>query len=154
MKPTLAAVAALLVLAGCSAAAEPTEPTTETVTETATATETETGPATTETVTETATPTTEAAQAEGNPTEAFLAEYGRERWADKIVEVIREGDRVQVRTTIVDPRGRDGSPAAAEVLDVCRAALDLFDPDGVSVMEADDTTFAHTTREEPGCVEV
>lgn len=151
MKP-LVTVAALLALAGCSSA-EPVEPATDTVTETATATETEAGPTVTETVTETATPKTEAAEAEGDPTEQFLAEYGRERWADKVIEVTRDSNSVQVRTTIVDPRGRDGSPAASEALDVCRAALDLFDPGSVRVMEADDSTFAHAGIDGPECVE-
>lgn len=154
MKPALATAAALLMLAGCSDA-EPVAAPTVTHTETATATVTTTGPTetVTETTTGTATPTTEGAQAGGDPTEAFLAEFGRERWADKVVEVTREGESIQVRTTIVDPRGPNGSPAAEEVLDVCRAALEMFDPRSLRVMEADDSTFAHAGIDGPECVE-
>lgn len=148
---TLAAVAVLL-LAGCSAA-EPVEPVTETLTETTTATETEAGPTATETVTETATHTA-AAETGGDPTEEFLAEYGRERWADKVVEVQREGDSIHVRTTIVDPRdGTTGSPEAGEALDICRAAVEMFDPRSVRVMESNDSTFAHAGIDGPQCVE-
>lgn len=151
-------------LAGCSGAEPQAAPTvTETVTATVqgpTVTKSVPGP----TVTVTATPTGEASGSEvgvleGDVTELFLADYGRERWADDIIDVVREGDRLVVRTKIVDPRGRDGSPEAAAALDVCRAAQALMEaagvPDpGVSVREADDTTFAVKGGTYVRCTEV
>lgn len=144
----LGVIALMGSLAGCSGA-EPEPAQTVTLTATVpgpTVTKQVPGP----TITVTATPTgeagTEALALEGDVTEVFLAEYGRERWADDIIDVVRDGDRLIVRTKIVDPRGSDGSPEAAAALDVCRAALALLeaagvgDP-GVSVREADDTTF-------------
>lgn len=51
-----------------------------------------------------------------------------------------DGDRVTVQTSIVDPRGDDGSQEAQAALEVCENALELGYAH-VSVMEADGTTF-------------
>lgn len=68
-------------------------------------------------------------------------------WLETITAVVEtEPGRVEVRTTIVDPRGDDGSPAARQAIAVCEAAVDLLTERGakkpyVSVMEEDGTTF-------------
>jgi hypothetical protein len=48
---------------------------------------------------------------------------------------------VQLDTTIVDPRGEDGSPEAVEALDLCEQAKAIPGVTYVFVMEADGTSF-------------
>jgi hypothetical protein len=67
-----------------------------------------------------------------------------------------EPGRVQLDTTIVDPRGDDGSPEALEALDLCEQAKAITGVTHVSVMEADGTHFVlagHPTYGED-CTEV
>jgi hypothetical protein len=52
-----------------------------------------------------------------------------------------EPGRIQLDTTIVDPRGEDGSPEALEALDLCEQAKAIPGVTLVSVMEADGTSF-------------
>ena len=54
---------------------------------------------------------------------------------------------VTVQTSVVDPRGPEGSPEGRWAAGVCQAVVDAGISDGgVSVREADGTTFATTTR--------
>ncbi|MFS4506911.1 hypothetical protein ACMA46_11795 [Clavibacter sp. Sh2141] len=52
-----------------------------------------------------------------------------------------EPGRLQLDTTIVDPRGEAGSPEAVEALDLCKQAKAIPGVTHVSVMEADGTSF-------------
>jgi uncharacterized protein YceK len=52
-----------------------------------------------------------------------------------------EPGRLQLDTTIVDPRGEAGSPEALEALDLCEQAKAIPGVTHVSVMEADGTSF-------------
>lgn len=57
-----------------------------------------------------------------------------------------EPDRIEVTTTIVDPRTDPGSPEAQQALAVCEAALQLLTdtgvtPAGARVSEADGSSF-------------
>jgi hypothetical protein len=152
MRPTLTLIAAL-VLTGCAGAEPAAEPSTSTVTTTATVTATETA-----TVTVTPKPTASASTSDPTDLTARLQGAG-EVWSDKVLKVRKTGARsYEVTTTVVDPRGRDGSPAATEALAICRATLaaakdDDVDSPTVRVLEADGTTFAHGGIDGPGCVE-
>lgn len=154
MQRAALALAALSVLTGCSG--EPAAAPTVTVTTTSTA------PA--ETVTETTTATVTASStrttttAEGGDLTQQLKGAG-EPWSEKVLEVRKTGARgYEVVTTVVDPRGSDGSPAASEALAICRATLAAAKGEGVEspsvrVLEADGSTFAHGGIDGPGCVE-
>jgi hypothetical protein len=67
-----------------------------------------------------------------------------------------EPGRLQLDTTIVDPRGEDGSPEALEALDLCEQAKAIPGVTHVSVMEADGTSFILAGHPSYGadCVEV
>jgi hypothetical protein len=67
-----------------------------------------------------------------------------------------EPGRVQLDTTIVDPRGDDGSPEALEALDLCEQAKAIPGVAHVSVLEADGTSFVLAGHPSYGenCVEV
>ena len=68
-------------------------------------------------------------------------------WLSAVSEAIEtEPGRIEVSTTIVDPRGADGSAAARRALAICRAAQQLLVRGGVtsphvSVLERDGSTF-------------
>jgi len=68
-------------------------------------------------------------------------------WAAAITSAKQtEADRVEVATSIVDPRGASGSPEAQQALAICQAAVDLLTGQGaaqphVSVAESDGSTF-------------
>lgn len=72
-----------------------------------------------------------------------------------------EPGRLEVATTLVDPRGEDGSPEAAEAIKLCEAAMDVLQAEAiakpyVSVLEKDGTTWVlagHPTYG-PDCTEV
>ncbi|RII94563.1 hypothetical protein [Clavibacter californiensis] len=67
-----------------------------------------------------------------------------------------EPGRLKLDTTIVDPRGDDGSPEALEALALCEQAKAIPGVTDVSVMEADGTHFVlagHPTNGED-CTEV
>lgn len=142
----------VLVITAC-AGSEPVAPTT--VTETVTTTQTVVGP--TRTVTVTASPTAEAAS------EVDLAQWlveGNEEasWAPKVIKVERTGsDSIEVMPRIIDPRGGAGSPEAMEAVEVCRAAVQLMQAEGIAapkvrVLEGDGSTFAMV--DQGACVEV
>jgi hypothetical protein len=64
--------------------------------------------------------------------------------------------RIQLDTTIVDPRGEDGSPEALEAIGLCEQAMAIPGVMHVSVMEADGTTFVLAGHPSVGdeCTEV
>lgn len=78
----------------------------------------------------------------------FLKANAGAPWADRVTSVDEgEQGRLTIETSIVDPRGEDGSPAARTALKVCRAAVSYLKDDGtaepyVAVREDDGTTFA------------
>lgn len=68
-----------------------------------------------------------------------------------------EAGRVNVETTLVDPRGDAGSAEAESALVICEAAAHLDGVTYVSVAEADGTTFVlfgHPSVPEGECGEV
>lgn len=155
MKTAAALTLAALTITGCSGTPTPAE--TVTVTETVTAIETVTAAAPTVTITATVDTTSDMP---ADPTQGFLDANKREPWASKIIDVEQTGaDSFRVRTSIVDPRGRDGSPEASEAIRICRATIEFaqaagIEKPGVHVAEADDTVFVVFDYDETGvCVE-
>lgn len=67
-----------------------------------------------------------------------------------------EPGRIEIQTSIVDPRGTDGSAAAQEALDICRAAVGAG-ATYVALFEADGThfvLFGHPAVPASACSEV
>ena len=87
-----------------------------------------------------------------------------EPWADAITSAVEtEPGRLEVSTTIVDPRGDDGSPEAQLAIAVCEAAVGLLEGAGagegayVAVFEDDGTHFVlygHPRVTEGECTEI
>lgn len=84
-------------------------------------------------------------------------------WADSLTAAtITEPGRLEVATTLVDPRGDDGSPEAQEAIAICEAAVSLLEDQDVSdpyvsVLEDDGTTwilYGHPMVPEGECGEV
>jgi hypothetical protein len=83
-------------------------------------------------------------------------------WADTVTTAtLTEPGRITAETTITDPRGADGSPAAQQAIQVCEGVVAYLQGTGVaepkvSVMEGDGSTFVlygHPSYP-GGCVEV
>lgn len=68
-----------------------------------------------------------------------------------------EEGRISVETTLVDPRGDDGSTEAKQAIEICEAAKDLDGITYVSVLEKDGTSwvlFGHPAMPKGECSEV
>ena len=93
-------------------------------------------------------PSSTAAAEDPDVTANLVSRANGQPWGATIVEAVRtEPQRLEVQTTIVDPRGDNGSPAALQALEVCRAAVLILTEEGatapyVRVLEEDGTTFA------------
>lgn len=84
-------------------------------------------------------------------------------WADSLTTAtLTEPGRLEVATTLVDPRGDAGSPEAQEAIAICEASVSLLEDLGVSnpfvsVVEDDGTTwilYGHPLVPEGECGEV
>jgi len=68
-----------------------------------------------------------------------------------------EPGRISVETTLVDPRGEDGSDEAKQAIGICEAAAGLDGVTYVSVLEKDGTSwvlYGHPSVPEGECSEV
>lgn len=68
-----------------------------------------------------------------------------------------EPGRISVETSLVDPRGEDGSTEAKQAIEICEAAAGLDGVTYVSVLEEDGTSwvlFGHPAVPEGECAEV
>lgn len=68
-----------------------------------------------------------------------------------------EPGRVVVETSLVDPRGEDGSPVAKTAISICEAVVKMDGVKNVRLMEADGThwiLFGHPMVTEGECGEV
>ncbi|MGP9034897.1 hypothetical protein ACT17S_17730 [Glutamicibacter mysorens] len=68
-----------------------------------------------------------------------------------------EPGRISVETSLVDPRGEDGSAEAKQAIEICEAAAGLDGVTYVSVLEEDGTNwvlFGHPAVPEGECAEV
>jgi hypothetical protein len=79
-------------------------------------------------------------------------------WLDKIKSVTEaEPGRIRIETSVVDPRGADGSEEAKSAIAICESAITLFGPSYVSVLEDDGTSFVlfgHPSVPKGACTEV
>jgi hypothetical protein len=79
-------------------------------------------------------------------------------WLGKITSVTEiEPGRIRVETSVVDPRGADGSEEARSAIAVCESVVALFGPNYVSVLEDDGTNFVlfgHPSVPSGACTEV
>lgn len=93
-------------------------------------------------------------------TEAFKAANASAAWLGSVESAMEtEPGRLQINTTVVDPRGPDGSEPALVALSVCNAAVASFGATypHIKVMEADGThfvLFGHPAVPEGVCTEV
>lgn len=62
--------------------------------------------------------------------------------ADLIISAEQNGNQIEVKTSIVDPRGDDGSEEAEQAVAICREARELDESASVLVTELDGTVFA------------
>lgn len=79
-------------------------------------------------------------------------------WLGKIKSVTEiEPGRIRIETSVVDPRGTDGSEEAKSAIDICESIVSLFGPSYVSVLEDDSTNFilfGHPSVPSGACAEV
>lgn len=109
----------------------------------------ETAPESTPTVVETQepTPTVEpTSEPVSNDAAAFMESITAEPWAALVTETDLVDGRMEIRTTVVDPRGDDGSAEAKTATAICEAGVEFLKGIGtaepsVSVFEADNTRF-------------
>lgn len=103
------------------------------------------------------------ADARNDQTKALLSLANGADWADSLTTAtMTEPGRLEVATTLVDPRGDAGSPEAQEVIAICEAAVSLLEDQDVSdpyvsVLEDDGTTwilYGHPMVPEGECGEV
>lgn len=125
------------VLAGCSSGSTSTGPTVTTVPASAAA------PA-----------------ADVDKTAEFKAANTGAPWIDQVTAATEtETGRVRIDTTVVDPKGEDGSAPAKKAIAICEAAVASFGPSytNISVMEQDGTHFVlygHPSVPKGACTEV
>lgn len=136
MKRSLALLALLaLPLTGCASTDAPEQPAT----------------------TAAATKSSKAAADEGKDVTKQLKAAAGARAKHIDVATETEPGRIVVETSLVDPRGDAGSPAAKDAIAICEATVKLKGTEHVSVMEADGTTwilFGHPMATEGECTEV
>lgn len=79
-------------------------------------------------------------------------------WLGKIKSVTEtEPGKIRIETSLVDPRGADGSEEAKSAITICESVVSLFGPSYVSVLANDGTTFVlfgHPTVASGACAEV
>ncbi|UKA77333.1 hypothetical protein [Arthrobacter sp. FW306-07-I] len=79
-------------------------------------------------------------------------------WLGKIKSVTEtEPGKIRIETSLVDPRGADGSEEAKSAITICESVVSLFGPSYISVLENDGTTFVlfgHPTVPSGACAEV
>ena len=102
------------------------------------------------------------AAADIDVTEEVRASASGTPWVDQVTTAtLTEPGRITVETTIVDPRGDSGSPAAQQAVQVCEGVVAYLQGTGeaepyVSVMENDGSTYVlygHPSYPD-GCTEV
>jgi hypothetical protein len=145
--PALAAAMASLLLTGCSSSTPQTAATTAMPAQTTTASQT-------------------AGAAESLPTKSgepdktadFKTANADADWVGQIKAVTEtEPGRISIDTSVVDPRGADGSEAARTAIAMCESALALFRTSYVAVKEDDRThlvLFGHPSVPKGACTEV
>lgn len=143
--PALATAA--LLLTGCSSSTPPAAPATAAPTPTTTASQTAAAPESIPT-----------ASGEADKTADFKAANANAAWVGQVKSATQtEPGRISIDTSVVDPRGADGSEAAKTAIAICESAVALFGPSYVAVMEDDGThfvLFGHPSVPKGACAEV
>jgi len=144
--PALATAIGALLLTGCSSSAPQTAPTIATTSQAA-ASQTAAAPE-----------SIPSANNEPDKTADFTTANADAPWVGQIKSVTEtEKGRIRVDTSVVDPRGADGSEAAVTAIAICESAVALFGPSYVSVLEDDGTNFVlfgHSSVPKGACTEV
>lgn len=144
--PALAIAIAALLLTGCSSSTPQTAPTTAAPAQ-ATASQTAAAPETIPSSTH-----------ELDKTADFATANANAPWVAQIKSVTEtEPGRIRIDTSVVDPRGANGSDAAKAAIAICESAVALFKPSYVSVLEDDGTNFVlfgHPSVPKGACSEV
>jgi hypothetical protein len=144
--PALATAIAALLLTGCSSSTPQTAPITATPAQAA-ASQTAAAPESIPSATN-----------EPDKTADFATANANAPWAGQIKSVIEtEPGRIRIDTSVVDPRGANGSEAARTAIAICDSAVALFGPSYVSVLEDDGTNFVlfgHPSVPKGACTEV
>jgi hypothetical protein len=134
------------MLTGCTSSAPQTAPTTATPAQT-TASQTAAAP---ESIPSTTTGPDKTAD--------FTTANANAPWVRQIKSVTEtEPGRIQIDTSVIDPRGANGSDAAMTGIAICESAVALFGPIYVSVLEDDGTNFVlfgHPSVPKSACTEV
>ncbi|MFJ5962033.1 hypothetical protein [Pseudarthrobacter oxydans] len=148
MNKTLSALAtamAALLLAGCSSSALQTAPTAA-------------EPAPTASRTAAAPESIPTSSAGVDKTADFKTANANAAWVGQIKSATEtEPGRISIDTSVVDPRGADGSEAAKVAIAICESAVALFGPSYVAVKEDDGThfvLFGHPSVPKGACTEV
>lgn len=138
-----AAVGVLALLAGCGGEPQPIPTVTveATVTTTARATVTATVTVTPEPSATQASPSDDGGVVITNVTEVVKAAVGGNALLVESAEQEGEAGHMEIQTTILDPRGEDGSAAAAKAVAICEAVVAELAPAGLRVLEGDGSTF-------------
>ncbi|WP_164201880.1 hypothetical protein [[Micrococcus luteus] ATCC 49442] len=146
-----AAVIAALLLTGCASSSAGTAPD---------------GPTAPSAPTGTTAPSQTAAAPESLPASAidpdrtadFTTANANATWVKQIRSATEsEPGRMTIGTSLVDPRGADGSEPARTAIAICEAAVAIFGPSYVAVMEDDGThfvLFGHPSMPKGECAEV
>lgn len=93
-------------------------------------------------------------------TEAYKSTNPGAPWLDSVTSAMEtEPGRLRINTTVVDPRGPNGSEPARIAVSMCNAAVATFGATypHISIMEADGThfvLFGHPAVPEGVCTEV
>ncbi len=95
---------------------------------------------------------------EPDKTADFTTANANAPWVGEIESVIEtEPGRIRIATSVVDPRGANGSEAAITEIANCESAVALFGPSYVSVLEDDGTNFVlygHPSVPKGACTEI
>lgn len=94
---------------------------------------------------------------EGDRTQEFKDANVGAAWVDQVAAVVEtEPGRIEVETTLTDPRGDSGSPESQSAIEICEAAVALS-AEYVAVYESDGTSwilYGHPSVAEGECSEV
>jgi hypothetical protein len=144
--PALATAIAGLLLTGCASSTPQTAPTTATPAQPA-ASQTAAAPE-----------SIPSPNNEPDKTADFTTANANAPWVGQIKSVTEtEPGRIRVDTSVVDPRGANGSEAAVTAIAICESTVALFGPSYVSVLEDDGTNFVlfgHPSVPKGACTEV
>lgn len=88
----------------------------------------------------------------------FQTANASEDWISSVTAVTEaEPGRLSIDTSVIDPRGEDGSNEAKIAIAICESAVQFSQPSYVAVKEKDGTRFVlygHPSVQQDACTEV